>query len=160
MKNFQKISVILLGVFIVPLMIGCGGQTVNDAAVSDVTWLKGQWKGQAGDSTMSEKWTQMNEDLIRGVGFVVEEGDTVGVREMTITRADTRLVLNLRVSRDQQPIGYQLVKIDGRKLVFENEEAGNPMKITYDRQNGLMKVQWEGGEGAKAYKLEKKEAVE
>lgn len=139
------------------LLTGCGGVSVNNAQVSDIGWLEGQWKGSSGQKGIVSTYKQLSDQNITGSSYITEQNDTIGIRAIDISPTEGKILLNLRTKRNRSAVGYELTEIGSKKAVFQNEEAQYPRTIAYSLNKDTLQTKWTGKDKEETYQLVKAE---
>lgn len=139
------------------LLTGCGGVSVNNAQVSDIGWLEGQWKGSSGQKSIVSTYKQLSDQNITGSSYITEQNDTTGIRAIDISPTEGKILLNLRTKRNRSTVGYELTEIGSKKAVFQNEEAQYPRTIAYSLNKDTLQTKWTGKDKEETYQLVKAE---
>ena len=91
----------------------------------------GTWKMISDKIEYYEEWRLINGSELIGIGFSIEEGDTVLSEELYVKKfADTWAYVALPVN--QTITLFALSEYSENKFIFENEEHDYPQKIIYE----------------------------
>ena len=141
--------------FFLAILAGCGGLSVKNAEVNDLSWLKGEWKGGNDQTNVHSRYTQLSSNSISGSSYIMQGGDTTGIRAVRIANTEGKVILTLRTEQNRKPVGYELRDIAERKAVFKNEEANSPKTITYQKGKDTLTTKWQSPKGTTTYRLVK-----
>jgi hypothetical protein len=91
----------------------------------------GTWKMISDKIEYYEEWRLINGSELIGIGFSIEEGDTVLSEELYVKKfADKWAYVALPVN--QTITLFALTEYSDNKFIFENEEHDYPQKIIYE----------------------------
>ena len=91
----------------------------------------GTWKMISDKIEYYEEWRLINGSELIGIGFSIEQGDTVLSEELYVKKfADTWAYVALPVN--QTITLFALSEYSESKFIFENEEHDYPQKIIYE----------------------------
>jgi len=91
----------------------------------------GTWKMISDKLEYYEEWRLINGSELIGIGFNIEEGDTVLSEELYVKKfADTWVYVALHVN--QTITLFALTEYTESKFIFENKEHDYPHKIIYE----------------------------
>lgn len=151
------VNLLVLSTPLALLLTGCGGVSVNNAEVSDIGWLEGQWKGSSGQKGIVSTYKQLSDQNITGSSYITEQNDTTGIRAIDISPTEGKILLNLRTKSNRSEVGYELTEIDTKKAVFQNAEAQYPRTIAYSLNKDTLQTKWSGEDKQETYRLVKTE---
>ncbi len=94
--------------------------------------LEGTWMSGDSESKMLEKWTVVNDSLIKGTGFFIENGDTTATEELQITTIDSKWHYCPKVDSQNggERICFELTNQNETSLLFENPLHDFPQAIS------------------------------
>lgn len=93
----------------------------------------GLWETHNSESDMYEEWTKVNDSLMYGKSYVMNDGDTM-IFERIELRKENKDVFYIPTVKDQnnnQPVRFQMTISNDTVFTFENNEHDFPKKITY-----------------------------
>ena len=118
----------------------------NILAQDDLTTklFPGTWKMISDKIQYYEEWRLINDSELIGIGFSVEQGDTVLSEELYVKKfADTWAYVALPVN--QTITLFALTEYTESKFIFENKKHDYPQKIIYEfTADGKLNVATEG----------------
>ncbi|MCU0415083.1 MAG: DUF6265 family protein [Ignavibacteriaceae bacterium] len=98
---------------------------------SIIELFPGTWKMISDKIEYYEEWRLINVSELIGIGFSIEEGDTVLSEELYVKKfADKWAYVALPVN--QTITLFALTEYSENKFIFENEEHDYPQKIIYE----------------------------
>jgi len=91
----------------------------------------GKWKMISDKIEYYEEWKVINDSELTGIGFSIEEGDTIISEKLYLKKfADTWAYVALPVN--QTITLFALTEYSESKFVFENKEHDYPQRIIYE----------------------------
>lgn len=91
----------------------------------------GKWKMISDKIEYYEEWKIVNEYELTGIGFSIEEGDTVSSEKLYLKKfEDTWAYIALPVN--QTITLFALTEYSESKFIFENKEHDYPQRIIYE----------------------------
>lgn len=143
-------TVISFCVFIFLLATGCNPPAPKAAEnVVPIDILAGKWADLSQSRHFMEEWYVVDENHLRGKGFVMANNDTVFIEMLEIESVDGVLTYSARVpgQNNNATIAFGITENRDNKMVFENPRHDFPQKIIYDMQTrSTMHVYIEGYE--------------
>ncbi len=139
MKNVLLILLALIS-------ISCSQNNRKNSSLTDdpVTsgnfdWLSGSWircNDEEGFRTY-EHWIKSSDTEYAGLGYTLQDGDTVFKEELRLIKTDE--VWNLEVSGvNENPTLFLLIKQTENSFACENRHNEFPKLIEYSRQNNIL----------------------
>lgn len=94
--------------------------------------LQGSWESTS-NIQFQESWTMINDSTLKGIGFNLNQGDTVFSEQLYIQYHTGQISYVAVVSNqnDAKAVVFQLVKSSGKRFVFENAGHDYPNRIIY-----------------------------
>jgi len=90
----------------------------------------GTWKMISDKIEYYEEWRLINGSELIGIGFSIEEGDTVLSEELYVKKFSDQLAY-VALPVNQAITLFALAEYSESKFIFENEEHDYPQKIIY-----------------------------
>lgn len=107
-------------------------QNTSKAGIKNFDWLIGEWKrtdDKEGRKTY-EYWTKINPEIYQGIGFTLENTDTVFKENIRLLKIDS--VYNFEViGVNEAPTYFKFTNHTTNKFTCENPENEFPKKIEY-----------------------------
>lgn len=100
------------------------------ARLAALSWLAGNWVGQAGRATLEERWTRAAGGAMLAVSRTVVGDRMVAFEFLRIVERDGSLVY-IAQPNGVPPTEFVLTHIDESRAVFENPAHDYPKVITY-----------------------------
>ncbi|MGL5234770.1 MAG: DUF6265 family protein [Empedobacter falsenii] len=139
MKSILKITAILL---IVLSFTMCNGKQNEKAENFD--WLLGKWQRtneEQGKNTF-ENWNKISNSEYNGIGFTIQNNDTISQEQMKIIKTDRKWNLLVKTLEEEEFIRFEMLAIETDKFEFKNDTLDFPKFIKYwkngDKVNALI----------------------
>jgi hypothetical protein len=117
------------------------------ATVADLAWFSGSWRGTAGPRTIEEHWTEAASNGILGMSRTVANGRMVAFEYLRIM-ARAEGIFYVAQPNGRPATEFQLTKLDGQRVLFENPAHDFPKRIMYIKNaDGSLTARIDGGEG-------------
>jgi hypothetical protein len=104
----------------------------------------GKWKMDSEKTEYYEEWELINENEIVGIGFSIEEGDSV-LSEQLYLKKFADVWAYVAIPANQKITLFALKEYSENNFIFENEEHNYPQRIIYEFiSDGKLKAVIEG----------------
>ena len=107
-------------------------------------WLLGQWQrtnDEKGKTTF-ENWEKINDSEYSGIGFTIQNNDTISQETMRILETDGKWDLFVKTPEEKEFIKFEMSEIKEGKFEFKNDTLDFPKLIKYwkkgDKINALV----------------------
>ena len=139
----KKITTILL----LTSLCFCSPKTIT---INDLDWLIATRSTEQNGQIIYESWSKINEQLISGKSFFIENIDTTILETIEIKKIDNETFYCPKVvdQNDGEAVLFKLTSSDPTKLVFENAQHDFPKKICYYKEGNNINA-WIEGNGKK-----------
>lgn len=151
----KKILILLIGI----LIISCNqtkkeNQKTNVKSTTTVEisenfdWLLGKWKRlneEEGKETF-ENWKKIRETEYSGIGFTMQNGDTIKQERIRLTKISGKWNLNVKVPEESESITFNGISHNENEFTCENIEIDFPNKIKYWKNGNRINAMVSGGE--------------
>lgn len=105
-------------------------QTCN--SLSGLTIFEGSWQEDKQDQKTIENWKIVSEDSIEGTGEIYNgKGDRISFESLRIVQMSDEIFYIAKVTHNDFPTSFKLVKCGYNKFEFENLNHDFPKNITY-----------------------------
>ncbi|MGZ2368387.1 hypothetical protein ACXR6G_01200 [Ancylomarina sp. YFZ004] len=160
----KKILILLIGV----LIISCN-QRKKENQKTDVKpttlieksenfdWLLGKWKRlneEEGKETF-ENWEKIKETEYSGLGFTMQNGDTIKQEKIRLTQTSGKWNLTVKVPEESESTTFNGVSHNDNEFTCENNEIDFPNKIKYWKNGNKINATVSGGEMKISFEFEK-----
>lgn len=126
----QKILVVGLIIFV---LSSCYRPTARES-MQDLRQLNGTWSSSE-RILFNEYWNIKSDTLLSGLGYSLQDNDTVFKEELKIFYRDGRVFYGAKVGDSDQFILFKLTKAGKNNWIFENHEHDYPNRISYKIDN-------------------------
>ncbi len=119
----------------------------NEASteLESFNWLLGTWKNETSRGTSYEVWTRVSDRTFEGDSYTIKGGERHHNEFLRIAQFGSEIFYVSKVAHNKYPVGFKLVKVEDRTLVFENAEHDFPQRIIYTRkEDGTLHARIEG----------------
>ena len=96
-------------------------------------WLLGKWKRlneEEGKETF-ENWGKVSVNEYSGIGFTMQNGDTIKQENIQLIKVDKKWNLVVKVPDEAESITFKMTQFNEKEFVCENHEIDFPNKIKY-----------------------------
>jgi len=126
------------------LLIGLFSLNIFSQDESITSLFPGKWKMISDNIKYFEEWKSLNEDELAGIGFSIEDGDTVISEKLFLRKFDDTWAY-VAIPSKQNITLFALTDFSERKFVFQNDEHDFPQKIIYEfHKDGKLTAAIEG----------------
>ena len=103
--------------------------------ISELNWLEGRWERVMNNPNQSgfEEW-EIKDEMLKGVGITLQQGDTVLVERLSIKAEDGDLYYVADVNPNTEPTYFKITVISETGFMSENPDHDFPKKIEYQQQ--------------------------
>ena len=108
----------------------------------DLDWLLGQWKriNEEEGLTTLEFWEKENSSVYKGLGFTLQNGDTIKQEKMQITKNENSWVLTVKVPEEQTAVIFSEKDVLDKTFTFVNQDIDFPNVIKYWMKGDTLKA--------------------
>jgi hypothetical protein len=105
----------------------------NNNNLSRLEWLIGSWVHDEEDGYFSENWTQVNDSVLSGFGYLFLGEDTIFSETISLEQKgeDLFYIVSAQGQNDGKSVQFRLTSDNDGKFVFEKPEHDFPKRITY-----------------------------
>lgn len=121
----------ILSTFLLSLLLACNWR--EPRAVPE--WIIGEWEMADAEGRLVERWTKVNDTLMKGFSYQVVQGDTVFSETMECYLSGTEVFYVPTVSgqNDGKSVVFRMADHAGDSVSFVNPEHDFPSRIVYRR---------------------------
>lgn len=109
-------------------------QTKSDSNINNrFDWLIGNWKRLnevAGKETF-ENWKKITSNEYSGIGYTLQNGDTVSQEKMDIIETNAKWMLHVKMPNEKQATIFKITEIKTNEFICINNTNDFPNKIKY-----------------------------
>ncbi|MCK5775784.1 MAG: hypothetical protein KAH25_06405 [Bacteroidales bacterium] len=136
----KKILVLLVGILIISCSQSERKNQKTDVETTTVMeksenfdWLLGKWKRsneEKGKETF-ENWEKISETEYLGIGFTMQNGDTIKQEGIWLNKINGKWDLRVKVSQESEPITFNGISYHENEFTCINHELDFPNEIKY-----------------------------
>lgn len=158
----------ILIVLTVILLISCNQKNkTNSESKNDKTeilsktanfdWLIGKWKRtneEQGKETF-ENWKKVDDSEYTGIGFTMQNGDTIKQEKIRLIKIDGKWDLKVKVPEETESTSFKMTEFSNIQFVCENNEIDFPNKIKYWKNGEKINASVSGADMEITFEFEK-----
>lgn len=98
-------------------------------------WLLGNWKRnneEKGKETF-ENWRKIDETEYSGIGFTMQNGDTIKQEKMRIVKSGEKWILIVKTPEEAESVKFNMVDMNEDNFVCTNDSIEFPKRIEYTK---------------------------
>jgi len=160
----KKVLILLIGI----LIISCN-QTKKEKQSSEIKspitieksenfdWLLGKWKRlkeKEGKETF-ENWYKIKETQYSGLGFTMQNGDTIKQEKILLTKTNGKWNLSVKVPEEPESVTFKGISYNENEFTSGNDELDFPNKIKYWKNGNRINARVSGKEMEISFEFEK-----
>jgi len=134
----NKALKITIGLIITLIILSCN-TTIKEKKddlnkqVENFDWLLGKWKrlNEDIDRETFENWEKINNSEYSGIGFTMQNGDTIKQEKINLIRQNGKWDLIVKVPEDIKSITFKMTDLDKDSFTCENDSLDFPKLIKY-----------------------------
>lgn len=134
MKAFVRLLILVLISFTIAMCSSLQNDEKPTMQSSEnFDWLLGNWKrtnDKNGKQTF-ENWKKISADEYSGVGFTLQNNDTISKEEMTLLKANNRWNFLVKVQDEKNFISFEMAEINQDNFECKNDSLDFPNRIKY-----------------------------
>ena len=160
----NRILILLIGILIISCNQNKKEKTKGDSNISEqiensqnFDWLLGNWKRldeEEGKETF-ENWDKISEMDYSGIGFTMQNGDTIKQEKIRLTKTNGKWNLTVKVPEESESITFNGVSHNENEFTCENNEIDFPNKIKYWKNGQKINASVSNSEMAISFEFEK-----
>ncbi|MBP2833354.1 hypothetical protein J8281_14255 [Aquimarina sp. U1-2] len=107
--------------------------TEIEQKTNNFDWLVGKWKRldeEEGKETF-ENWAKNSETEYSGIGFTMQNNDTIKQERMILQKNNGKWELNVKVPDEPESVTFRMTEHNEKEFVCVNNEIDFPNKIHY-----------------------------
>lgn len=113
----------------------------------ELDWLIGNWKRlneKPGRETF-ESWDKTGPSEYQGIGFTMQEGDTVGQERMTLVATNGNWSLAVKLPDNEESTVFAVTELDSLGFTCVNDSNDFPKIIQYWVDREMLRAKISGG---------------
>ncbi len=161
MKQALKLIVISLSVLLLAMCTTKPKNSVQTTAAGaeNFDWLLGKWKrtNDAKGKETFENWHKISATEYIGVGFTLQNNDTVSKEIMKISNANGKWRFLVKVGENTEFIPFEMAKIKDTEFECKNDSLDFPQLIQYWKSGNKLNALVSGQGNKISFEFEQKE---
>lgn len=139
MKTILKFTAIILTAFVFTM---CNSK--QNESTKNFDWLLGKWQrtNEEQGKTTFENWKKTNNSEYNGIGFTIQNNDTISQETMKIVETDGKWNLLVKTLKENEFVRFEMSEIQEDKFECKNDTLDFPKLIKYwksgDKINALV----------------------
>ena len=160
------LTIVVIGV----LIISCNQSKNNEQKSSEKSttmiekaenfdWLLGKWKRLNEDEGKEtfENWNKISETEYSGIGFTMQNGDTIKQENIRLFKSNEKWNLTVKVPEESESITFNGIGHNVTEFTCENNEIDFPNKIKYWKNGQKINASVSNSEMEISFEFEKLE---
>lgn len=140
MKEILKFTVIVLIALVFTMCNTKRNEKVESTTIKseNFDWLLGKWQRineEPGKMTF-ENWRKINDSEYSGVGFTIQNSDTLSQEKMKIVETDGKWNLLVKTLEENEFVKFEMSKIEEDRFECKNDTLSFPKLIKYWKKGG------------------------
>ena len=159
----MKTSILIVAVIQFFILTSCNtkgkpsaDESINENVVN-FDWLLGSWerKGEEQGTETFENWKKISESEYSGIGFTIQDGDTVKQEKIKLIKQNGKWDLIVKVPDEAESVLFKMTTFDAGSFTCENDSLDFPKLIKYWKYNGNLKAVVSGDDMEISFEFEK-----
>lgn len=148
----------LILIIMLPLTCFYTWSNTDCKSIDEIAWIIGEWQQanirKTNAKVTHENWQRVSESTLEGVGFTLDENDSVLFQEsLRIVAMQDQLFYIAKVNGNPLPIAFKADSCDKNHVKFQNLSHDFPNVIHYTHTQAGLQVAVEANDG-KGFTLE------
>lgn len=136
----KKVLIIVIGVFIIACNQSKKSEQKSNKQLTTIIekienfdWLLGKWKriNETEGKETFEKWNKIGETEYSGIGFTMQNGDTIKQEHIRLIKSNKKWNLTVKVPEESESITFNGTSHNDNEFTCENNDIDFPNKIKY-----------------------------
>ncbi len=138
----KKIVILSITAIAILFLSSCTSNNSKDSKIQNneiskstenFDWLLGNWKrnNEKENRETFEIWKKNNNSEYYGIGFTLQNNDTIKQEKIKLTKLNNNWILEVKVPEETESITFNLTSIGNKEFICENKEIDFPKKIKY-----------------------------
>ena len=128
MKTILKFTAIILIAFVFTM---CNSK--QNESTENFDWLLGKWQriNEEQSKTTFENWEKNNNSEYNGIGFTIQNNDTISQEKMKIVETNGQWNLLVKTLEEKEFVRFEMSEIQEDKFECKNDTLDFPKLIKY-----------------------------
>lgn len=118
------------GIVLLSMILSCASVPAQARTLADVAFMSGCWRGRLPNGWIEERYSPPAAGLMMGTSQTVEDQKTAFFEFIQVVEKDGEVDM-IPAPGGQKSVAFRLVRVEGKKAVFENLEHDFPKRIVY-----------------------------
>ena len=148
----QSLAIRTVMALVLAGVTGCGAvrpatfnETNDEApALNALAFLVGDWRSCEGDAIAQEVWLESAGGSMLGLNRTVRGSQTVAFEFLRIEAREDGITYLAAPGGRHPPTPFQLVRLEGELVIFENPGHDFPQRVIYERRRDELHARIEG----------------
>ncbi|MBK8635198.1 MAG: hypothetical protein IPN72_17185 [Saprospiraceae bacterium] len=116
-------------------LILCAWTIKESYEIKKAEWLIGTWENKTSRGSMYESWNKLNDSVLSGKSYIINEKDTIVFETIQIVQEENRLfyIPTVKNQNNNLPVRFAGKNITENQLTFENPDHDFPQIISYTK---------------------------
>ncbi|MEQ9422894.1 MAG: DUF6265 family protein [Cyclobacteriaceae bacterium] len=125
-------------IFLVAILVSASAQSELD----QFAWLLGKWERSnvRSNRTAFENWEKSSDSKFSGIGFTLQDGDTVFVEKLELVSNKDGVFYVANVAHNAAPVFFKIIEITDSGFISENLKHDFPKRIEYELSGNNLKA--------------------
>jgi len=120
-------------------------------------WLLGKWKRnneEQGKETF-ENWEKISNSEYSGIGFTIQNGDTVKQEKIKLIKSNKKWILIVKVPEETESLTFKITDLNKKSFTCKNDSLDFPKMIKYWKDGVKIKALVSGDDLEIPFEFEK-----
>ena len=136
----KRILILLVGI----LLFSCNPKNKSNSGTTskktdlapkteNFDWLLGEWKrnNEEPEKETFENWKKINSSEYSGIGFTMQNGDTIKQEKIKLIKLNGKWNLIVKVPEESESITFKMTELKSDAFTCENDSLDFPKRIKY-----------------------------
>lgn len=127
------LKLLFISLLYILTFMSCTEPNANEN-MENIRVLEGDWISHKGVS-YNENWDIISDSAFYGVGFSINDGDTLFKQDMSIFLNSNRVYFSINPEKDSNDLKFELLEATKNSWLFTNSKNSYPNRIFYNFSN-------------------------
>lgn len=130
---------------------------VETSKSENFDWLLGKWKRTNEDKGKEtfENWEKMNQNQYNGIGYTLQNNDTVSQEKMTLIKYNDAWQLLVEIPHEKETATFEMSEFSDAEFECKNDTLQFPKQIKYWKEGTKIKALVAGDSLTLTFEFEK-----
>ncbi|NDV15725.1 hypothetical protein GO009_06770 [Muricauda sp. TY007] len=122
--------------------MSCSTKTTSNEKPEHFDWLLGRWQrtNEAQGKATFENWVKTTEFSYLGIGFILQDGDTIKQERMELVKHYDAWHLKVKVPEETETVTFKMTGSNQNSFICMNDSIDFPNRIKYWKENKKLKA--------------------